>query len=155
MVFRVQTGLRVCVTRVILAALVLVLLNFLRDRFFLVVDRGRVHPLFTHGFVSVLPILSAFLVAIMAKELAYVGFGERRWLVASDAVLAAAGAAMMVWFLTRPAFVAFPLSLRGGSDLIPTLNQLTAKVVQLLIIAFAAAFAWEAGKRITRLVQLW
>lgn len=153
--FRVPVGLRFSLTRALLAGLVLLLLNVFRDQLFVVVAEGEAHPFFTASFVAVLPWLNAFLALVIAREIAYAFLGERRALVAADALLSAAGAALMVWFLTRPPFGAFPQALNEPSPALPTLNQLTAKLFELILVAFAATFAYEAGKRFLRLIQIW
>ncbi|MHC4861909.1 MAG: HAAS signaling domain-containing protein, partial [Planctomycetota bacterium] len=107
--FRVETGLRASLTRVVLAVLVLVLLNVLRDDLFIVVLEHRVHPIFTSSFVSVLPYLDVFLALVIVRELAYAVLGERPRLVVADGALLVVGAALMIWFLTRESFISFPV----------------------------------------------
>lgn len=153
--FRVPAGLRFSLTRAVLAGLVLLLMNVFRDQLFVVVVEGEPYPFFTRSFLDALPWLNAFLALVIGREIAYAFLGERRALVAGDALLSAAGAALMVWFLTRAPFAAFPSALNEPSPALPTMNQLTAKLFELILIAFAATFAYEAGKRFLRLIQIW
>ena len=153
--FRTHFGTRVSVTRAIFAVLVLIILNFFRDQLFFVVADGEPHPLFTPAFASCLPPISIYLLLVVLREMAFARLGEKKALVLVDALLSAAGAALMIWLLTRPTFLAFPHQINEaiGSTL-PTLNQLLSKILKLLLIAFSAAFTVEAAKRLFRLRQL-
>jgi hypothetical protein len=155
MAFRVETALRPSLARVVLTVLVLVLLNFLRDDVFIVVLEGRVHPIFTVSFVKVLPILDVFLVLVILKELGFALLGERRGMVAVDSALYAAGAAMMIWFLTRDAFVSLPVEVSDQITMQESVNQLLHKVTQLVLISFAVVFTMQAVKRFVRFCQKW
>jgi hypothetical protein len=153
--FRVEAGFRSSITRAILALLVMVILNLLRDQIFIVVLEDRVHLIFTQSFEAVLPFLNVFLALIIAKESAYAFLGEKRGMVAVDGALAALGVALMIWFLTRNAFISFPTKVNEITGVIPSLNQLVHKTVQLILIAFAVGFAIQAVKRFIRLRQMW
>ncbi len=153
--FRVHSGARVSVTRAIFAVLILLILNFFRDDLFFVVADGTRHPLFTKAFTACLPAINIYLLLIILREMTFARLGERKWLVLADAVLSAAGAALMIWLLTRPTFLVFPHQINEaiGTTLL-TLNQLLAKILKLLLIAFTAVFTVEAAKRLFRFRQL-
>jgi hypothetical protein len=153
--FRVQSGVRPALSRACLILLALVLLNPLRDSFFIVMTKEKTYPLFTMHFVNLLPWLNVFLALIFLLEIAYAFLGERRVLVGLDGALAAAGVALMVWFLASPAFIAVPSLVNEAAGAITTLNQLMNKVVQLILIAFTGVFAMESFKRFVRLGQMW
>jgi hypothetical protein len=153
--FRSHSGTRVSIARAIFAVLVLLILNFLRDELFFVVAQSGRNPLFTEAFGSCLPPINIYLLVVILREMAFARLGERKWLVFLDALLSAAGAALMIWLLTRPTFLAFPQQVNEamGSTMF-TLNQILSKILKLLLIAFAAAFTVEAAKRLFRLRQI-
>lgn len=152
--FRVESSVRVRITRAVLALLVLVLLDFLRGHIFVIAVGNRVVPFFTASFLAALPWLNVFLGAVILKEVAFAVLGEGKGLVLIDAGLSAAGAALMIWFLTRPPFFAFPLAVSAQTSALFTLNRLVRSILALLLVAFAAGFAWESGRRIVRYFQL-
>jgi len=153
--FRTHFGARVSITRAIFAVLTLLILNFFRDDLFFVVADSTRHPLFTSAFGTCLPAINIYLLLIVLREMAFARLGERKWLVLADAALSAAGAALMIWLLTRPTFLTFPHQINEaiGSTLV-TSNQLLARLLKLLLIAFTAVFTVEAAKRLFRFRQI-
>jgi hypothetical protein len=145
--FRVPVGIRPSGMRAILAILVIVILNFLRNDLFIVVSEDRVDPLFSGAFADNLPWLNLLLGLVIARETAYAFLGERRWLVFADGLVSALGVALMIWFLTQPPFVALPNA--EGTALL-TLKDMMGKVMHLIILAFAVGFAVAATKRFIR-----
>ena len=82
-------------------------------------------------------------------------FGARHGGGAADSALSAAGAAMMIWFLTRGAFVSLPMEVSEQALMQASLNELLHKVTQLVLIAFAVVFTMQAVKRFVRFCQKW
>jgi hypothetical protein len=153
--FRVPAGVRPSATRAILALLVLIILNVFRGDLFIVVLEDRVVSMFTPAFIESLPWINALLALVIAKETAYAFLGERRFLVATDILYSALGSALMIWFLTRPAFIAIPAEAIEGSDALATLNRLMQQVTEMILIVFAVGFAISGVKRTVRLWQIW
>jgi HAAS len=153
--FRVHAGTRISITRAILAGLILIILNFFRDSLIVVRLADGVHPLFTPAFSNCLVPINIFLGLILIRELAFARYGERKLLLLADAMLSAAGAGLMIWLLTQPTFLSLPIQVNEAiGNAMPTLNQLLARILKLLLIAFAAVFAVEAAKRAIRFIQL-
>jgi hypothetical protein len=153
--FRVKTGLRPSITRSVLAVLVILLLNPLRDDLFIVVLDNEVKSMFSPSFEKSLLFINLLLSLVIAKELAYAWLGEKRGMVTADGLLQIAGAALMIWFLTHPSFISFPSAVNEPHPALPTLNQLMQKAMQLILIAFAVGFSISAVKRFARLYQMW
>jgi hypothetical protein len=152
--FRVPIGLRTSSTRAVLALLVAVILTFFRDDVFIVVSEDRVEPLFSKAFSGYLVWLNIFLSLVIARELIYLFFGERRFMVLLDGLLNSAGVALMIWFLTAPPFIAVPGQANVPTGAMPTLNDLMHKSMQLLYVAFAIGFSVSAMKRFFRWWQM-
>jgi hypothetical protein len=151
--FRVPAGLRASGTRAVLALLVLLILNPLRDEVFIVLVGDRVEPLFTATLANNLVWINLLLVLVIGRETAYACLGERRWILLSDAAVSALGTALMVWFLTQPAFMKVPGGVYVPSYAMATFNDLLHKATQLIFLAFAVGFAVVTVKRLVRAMQ--
>jgi len=153
--FRVPIGIRSSGMRAVLALLVILLLNFLRNDLFIVVFEEKVEPLFTTAFAENLIWVNILLVLVIARETAYAFFGEHRWLVLADGLVSAFGSALMIRFITQSPFIAVPEEVNVPSTAMLTLNDLLHKAMQLIFIAFAIGFAVTATKRFIRTWQSW
>lgn len=145
--FRVPAGARASGMRGVLALLVLLILNFLRDDLFIVVSEDEVTPLFSEAFAENLPWLNLLLALVIAREAGYALLGERRWLVIADGAVSVFGIGLMIWFLTQPAFIELP---GPSSTALLTLSDMMAKTMQLIFLAFAIGFAVASTKRSIR-----
>jgi hypothetical protein len=114
----------------------------------------RSESLLTGEFLRALPLVNAFLVAVLVRAAAYAALRERRATLVLDAAISAAGAALMVWLLTRSALIAFPAHVATAPVGVPTVNHLVAGVTRLLILLFSAALTAETVKRLLRLRQI-
>ncbi len=154
LLFRVRHGLRHCLASLVLALVALAALNPLRDVVFVVHSADRADPLLTAEFLRALPLVNAFLVALLLRAAAYALLRERRASLVLDAAVSGAGAVLMVWLLTRSALIAFPAHVATTPVGVPTVNHLVAGVTRLLLLVFATALAAETVKRLLRLRQL-
>jgi hypothetical protein len=152
--FRVPVGPRTSSTRAVLALLVLVLLNFFRDDFFIVAFEDRVEPLFTAAFARNLIWMNLLFGLVIARETAYAVLGERRWLVFADGLINLYGVGLMIWFLTQSPFIAVPHEVDAAKTAMLTLSDLMHKSMQLIFIAFAIGFAVVGVKRGIRFWQI-
>lgn len=160
--FRVGVATRPAVGRIVLAVLILLILNFLRDRLFvaLIPDPANPgatmpHPLFNATFAASLPLINAFLALMIAREIAYKSIGERRGVLIADTVISILGVALMVWLITRFPLFSLPPESPGPLDALPTMNRFMNKAGELILIVFAAGFGVAAAKRLVRLGQIW
>jgi hypothetical protein len=154
LVFRVRRSPRAALSRALLAGLVIVALLFLRDLVFVVAEEGRVHSILTPALTPRLPWLVAYLVLTVAKEIAYAVRGETRLTLLLDAIVLAAGAALLAVLAVGPPLVAFPEGLKSLAPLQPRVNTLLLRVTQLLFIAAAVTLAAGMVKRLFRLRQV-
>ncbi len=145
--FRVPVGTRASGTRAVLALLVLVILNFLRDDLFIVVTEEKVEPLFSSALAANLPWINLLLALVIAREVAYAWLGERRWIVLADATVSVFGVGLMISFLTLPPFIAIS---GPSSTALLTLSDMMGKMTHLIFLAFAIGFAVAATKRFIR-----
>jgi len=153
--FRVQASFRPSISRAVFTFLVLVILNLFRNHLFVVAVDEKVYPIFTASFIEILPLLNVLLALVIVRDTAYAFLGERKFIVAADAALSIVACATMIWLMRRPSFLALPTQLNEPSAALPTMNQLLAKGVELLLVIFAVALAVQAVKRFVRLRQIW
>ncbi len=150
---RVDASPRAAAGRVVFAILVAVVLNFFRDKVFVVVNGGVSYPLCTEWFTAMLPMLTAVLTLSVVSDLLYLFLGETRWSLAVDALHGAAALACMLYMLRGDALMRVPPLEHFGQILEP-LNRFLGELGTLVVGAMALIFAIKTVRRLIRCAQI-
>lgn len=150
---RVECSRRMAFGSALMSVLVAVVLNFFRDRVFVVIGGEETFPLFTAEFVGKLPIVTALLVGAALKEVGYGVFGERRGTLLADALHGVFGVAAMLYLLRGDPLLALP-----GAEVFEafhgSVNAFLAQLTNLVVAVLAFGFGLKTVKRLLRSAQM-
>lgn len=150
---RVDVSKRGTATRALLAVLVAVVLNFFRDRVFVVVVPEGSYPLFTHWFAGVLPLITGVLAFSVVSDVLYLVFGERRFTVALDALHGVAAIACLLFMLRGDPILSLP-GIDQFAYIHGPVNNFLDDLGTLVIVFLAVVFAVKTVRRLIRFAQV-